>query len=551
MDRVWRIGVTVQAMASASPVANARSAEVIRFSPGSRGPLGLPVDLAEARTFELGGLAIDPVLRQLAYPDGSSETLEPRVMETFVALHRAEGAVMSRDDLIRACWRGTVVGEDAVQRVIQRLRKVATRAGTFRIDTITKVGYRLVADSGTGADQRGDAPSLAVLPFTSRSDLPADTGLTLGMAEDLIEALALGVNLRVLASSATARFHAAPVADLQELGRQLGVRYFLEGHLRRAGDDLRVTAQLVEAETGTIAWQQRFEQPLDRFAALQGALVSEVANALGASLYKLEMDRALRKPANLTAWECVARALAAIREYGAEPLLRAIAESQRAIEIAPDYGLAHAIHAQCVSGAYLSISLHDPQEEDRIQRHIDHAHALDPDHAGVLAAIATASCYIGRPAEGLPRALRAIRLRPGHGLAHYAAGVARLLLGEERAGIEHLDDFLVVEPESHLHYITHAWRGIALTRLGDFAAARAAFDENFALYPGNFIARLILTGIDYCEQRHDAARANLAEAVRLEPGISLDLHLARIGRFFAGSARLPEMRGALEALWAG
>lgn len=538
-------------MARAFPVANAQSAEVVRFSPGSRGPLGLPVDLASARPFDLGGLAVDPVLRQLAYPDGSTETLEPRVMETLVALHRAEGAVMSRDDLIRACWRGTVVGEDAIQRVVHRLRKVASRAGTFRIATITKVGYRLVGTGVAGTGQRGDAPSLAVLPFTSRSGLPADASLALGMAEDLIEALALGVNVRVLASSATARFHDLPAADLQALGRQLGVRYFLEGHVRRSGEDLRVTAQLVEAETGAIAWQQRFEQPLERFAVLQGALVSEVANALGASLYKLEMDRALRKPSQLTAWECVARALAAIREYGAEPLLKAITESRRAIEIAPDYGLAHAIHAQCISGAYLSISLRDPSEEDRIQQHIDHAYALDPDHAGALAAIATASCYIGRPAEGLPRALRAIRLRPGHGLAHYAAGVARLLLGEERAGIEHLDDFLVVEPESHLHYITHAWRGIAMTRLGDFDGARAAFDENFALYPGNFIARLILTGIDYCEQRHDAARANLAEAVRLEPGISLDLHLARIDRFFAGSDRLPAMREALEALWAG
>ena len=76
---------------------------------------------------------------------------------------------------------------------------------------------------------------------------------------------------------------------------------------------------------------------------------------------------------------------------------------------------------------------------------------LDPDNAGVLAAIAASSAYIGRPMEGLPRALRAIRLRPGHGLSHYAAGINALLQGKEPDAIAHLDDFLQVEPESHLH----------------------------------------------------------------------------------------------------
>jgi DNA-binding winged helix-turn-helix (wHTH) protein len=101
-----------------------------------------PIDLARTAPFALGNLQIDPATRQLAYADGETETLEPRVMETLVALHRAGGAVLSRDDLTEACWRGNVVGEDAIQRVIQRLRKVAGLAGSFRIDTITKAGYR-------------------------------------------------------------------------------------------------------------------------------------------------------------------------------------------------------------------------------------------------------------------------------------------------------------------------------------------------------------------------------------------------------------------------
>lgn len=508
-----------------------------------------PIDLAHTPPFVLGGLQVDPVTRQLAYSDGTTETLEPRVMEVLVALHRAGGAVLSRDDLTAACWRGNVVGEDAIQRVIQRLRKVAGLAETFRIDTITKAGYRLMVEDTAAEGARGDAPSLAVLPFTNRSGQAEDEGFALGMGEDLVDALSQGVNAKVLASSATAKFRGRPVTDFPGTGRRLGVRYFLEGNVRRNGDSLRVTAQLIEAANSSIVWSQRFERHLDEFAQLQGDLVSEVAATLGATIFKLEMDRALRKPSNLTAWECIARAMAAIREYGADSLGRAIAESQHAMAIAPDYGLAQAIYALTISGAYFSFSPTDAGREREIQQHIDRAFVLDPDNAGVLAAIAASSAYIGRPLEGLPRALRAIRLRPGHGLAHYAAGVNALLLGREPAAIAHFDDFLQVEPESHLHYITHAWRGIACSRTNQFEAARAAFAESLALFPGNFIALLVLTCIDHFEGAHDAAVRHLTTALELDAEASAALYHTRIDRFFAGSDLHGAMAQALDAVW--
>jgi TolB-like protein/Tfp pilus assembly protein PilF len=508
-----------------------------------------PVVLADVAAFPLGDLAVDPALRIMRYSDGETERLEPRVMEVLIALHRADGMVVSRDELTEVCWRGVVVGEDAIQRVVQRLRKVAARSGTFRIDTISKAGYSLVDLSAKAEGVRGDAPSLAVLPFANRSGLAVDESFALGMAEDLVHALSQGVNVRVIASSATARFRAKPVTDYAATGQRLGVRYFLGGNVRQSGEELQVTAELIEAASGAIVWAQRFERHLDEFAALQGDLVTEVAAELGATIYKLEMDRALRKPANLTAWECIARALAAIREYDAESLMRSISESQRAVEIAPDYGFARAIHAQTIAGAYLSLSPPDVEREREIQQHIDRAFALDPDHAGTLAAIATASAYIGRPADGLPRAQRAIRLRPGHGLAHYAAGVNSLLLGEEHAALGHLDDFLKVEPESHLHYITHAWRGISHARREDSDAARAAFDDAFNLYPGQFIALLVLTCIEQSEGRTSIAARHLATARELEPTATLALLQARIGRFFARSPLREKMQRALETLW--
>ncbi len=508
-----------------------------------------PVRLTQTPAFSFEALLVDPLTRQLTYADGARETLEPRVMEVFVALHRADEAVVSRHDLTMSCWGGTVVGEDAVQRVIQRLRKVAARSAAFRIETISKVGYRLVSAQGSSEGARGDAPCVAVLPFSNRSALPEDESFALGMSEDLIDALSEGANLRVIAYSATARFRHAPPDDFQEEGRRLGARYFLAGNVRRSGLTLRVSSQLIEAASQAIVWSQKLERPVGELAALQGELVSQLAAWLGATVFNLEMDRALRKPANLTAWECVARAMAASREYGTEAQQRAISESHRAVEIAPDYGLARAMLALQVSGAYLSFSLADPARERELQVHIDRAFALDPDNAAVLAAIAASSAYIGRPTDGLPRALKAVRLRRAHGLAHYAAGICALLQGLEEQGIGHLDDFLQIEPESHLHYITHVWRGLSRARLRRFDDARVNFGESLALYPGNFIAKLLLTTIEWREDESGAAVRHLAETLEHEPQCDRALLHARLDRFFAGSDERLPMRAALDAAW--
>lgn len=138
------------------------SADVIRLERTELPSLRAPVDLARAPAFAFGAVRVDPATRQVVLADGSTQTLEPRVMEVLVALQRAGGAILSRDDLIAACWRGMVVGEDAIQRVIQRLRKLATASGgAFRIETITKVGYRLLVDAPVGEGSAATTDGLA------------------------------------------------------------------------------------------------------------------------------------------------------------------------------------------------------------------------------------------------------------------------------------------------------------------------------------------------------------------------------------------------------
>ena len=165
--------------------------------------------------------------------------------------------------------------------------------------------------------QSGSAPSLAVLPFTNRSQLPEDDFFAEGMVEDVISALSQGVNVRVLGSTSTSHLRKGAATDLSAVGRQLGVRYLLEGNVRRAGVNLRVATQLLEAATGEIVWTGKFDRPLAELAELQEELVTDIAGALDTQVYNLEVERALKKPADITAWEAVARAWFAYRNYDA------------------------------------------------------------------------------------------------------------------------------------------------------------------------------------------------------------------------------------------
>jgi TolB-like protein len=258
--------------------------------------------------------------------------------------------------------------------------------------------------------ERGDAPSLAVLPFTNRSGLPEDEVFAIGMVEDVIDALSRGVYVRVVSSAATARFRTSAVPDLSAMATQLGVRYLLEGNVRRVGVNLRVTAQLTDASSGSILWTQKFERPLSELATLQEELVVEVAAHLDMQVHRVEMERALKKPKELSAWEAVMRAMSAQRTLNVANMVIWVNEASKAVAIAPDYGLAHAVLACGHALKYLATSDDNADEVSCIRTHAERALVLEPSNALVLAQASLAFSYLGNPAEGLRHGERAVRL---------------------------------------------------------------------------------------------------------------------------------------------
>ena len=398
--------------------------------------------------------------------------------------------------------------------------------------------------------ERGGAPSLAVLPFTNRSGLSDDEVFAFGMVEDLTEALSHGVNIRVLSSMSTARFRTGPLPDLEAMGRELGVRYLLEGNVRRSGDQLRVTAQLVEAKSGEILWTQRFDRPLADMAALQEELIEELAAQLGTQVYRIAMEQALKKPGDLTAWECCMRGIAAMRRLSGENLAQAMGDAAQAVEIAPNYGLAHALLAHWSALAYQFMCTNDPAEAKRIRHHIDRALACDGDSAVVLGHVSFALMYSDQAGDAVRWAERAIEANPGFGFAQLAAGIACPMLGLPEKGLQHMAAFRRIEPQSpYLHYALN-WEAVSLLALGDWETAAQKFDASLTLNSQASYSHWYKALLARQLGDEPGARQAMIEARRLEPTSTAELWELRLARWGANNASTPQLVEHHRALWA-
>lgn len=227
--------------------------------------------LASLADFPLGSLRVRPSTREVIC---AAETLllEPRVMQVLVALARRRGAVMSRADLVTECWGGRVVGEDAINRCIQALRRLAATHGGFSIHTVSRVGYRLDADDS-------GPPVLAVLAFDNLSGDPELAWFSDGLSVEILHAVARGSDLKVIGQGSSFQFRGADKAA-RRVAAELGATHVLDGAVRRAGARIRISAHLVEGTSGLTLWSMTFERELTDAFAIQ----DEVAGAAAAAL---------------------------------------------------------------------------------------------------------------------------------------------------------------------------------------------------------------------------------------------------------------------------
>jgi TolB-like protein len=438
-------------------------------------------------------------------------------------------------------WTG-----DAAERIWQAfLTDVRRFVGAGDAQSVLPAPKLTVA-AGSRASSSDERPSLAILPFTNRSGDRADDIFADGTVEDLIAALSLSGGIKVIAQSATIVYR-KNVSDLRTIGRELGVRYLLEGNVRRVGASLRVTAQLVEAETGAILWLQKFDRPLTDLAALQEQLVTEVAGHLGVQVQRHEMEKALKKPGDLTAWETVMRAMSVYGRLSPDGLRAGVADGRQAVALAPDYALAHAVLTHQMGALYM----HDGGRDEAMARegraHAKRALALDGNDPTVLTMAATGLGFFGSWHESLAYARRAVALNPNIALCHVNLALICLRFNWPDETIRHVDAAEILAPRGYITYMTLGYKGLAHFLAGRYEQALQLIDEALLLHPYLFSLKdkaLCLEKLG----RHEDAR----EAIRLmreaEPSLSLE-GIERANTLVFAVETAQDMNATLRKVW--
>src|ERR1700712_595712 len=259
------------------------------------------------------------------------------------------GEVISKEELFGAVWPEVTVGDAALVTCIQELRKALgddARRPRY-IETLHRRGYRFVGkiaaapfpaiDSKPPVLALPDRPSIAVLPFDNMSDGPDQEYFADGISEDLITALSRIHWLFVIARNSPFVYKNRAV-DVKQVSRELGVRYVLEGSVRRAGKRIRISAQLIDAITGGHHWAERYDRELGDIFAVQDEITRNVVAAIEPRLLAAEGVRALsRSPDDLGAWERVARAETDGWRLTRADYATAIKDLEQTVEIYPDY----------------------------------------------------------------------------------------------------------------------------------------------------------------------------------------------------------------------
>ena len=308
--------------------------------------------------------ALDADRRELSH-GGHTVRLEPQAFDLLEYLIRNRERVVSRDDLLAAIWGGRIVSESAMATRINAARCAVGDTGKAQrlIKTVPRKGIRfvgMVREEGAGAilgkdvSSRSttpylplpDKPSIAVLAFTNMSGDPGQDYFSDGITDDIITDLSRFSELLVIARNSSFQYKGKSV-DIRQVGRELGVRYVLEGSIRRAGDRIRISAQLIDATTGAHRWADRYDRKLDDTFAVQDEVTRTIVAVLAVHVNKAETERALAKPpAVWLAYDHYLRAAHALALYNSSfnkvELLQARRGLDRALAIDPNYARAHA-----------------------------------------------------------------------------------------------------------------------------------------------------------------------------------------------------------------
>jgi adenylate cyclase len=410
-------------------------------------------------------------------------------------------------------------GEQQLKNISKPIRAYAVLAGS----------YSALTERLSAAPPLPDKPSVAVLPFANMSGDPEQEYFADGMVEEITTALSQFKWLFVIARNSSFTFKGKAV-DIKEVGRRLGVRYVLQGAVRKASGKVRITGQLIEAATGAHIWADKFERDMTDIFALQDDVTLAVVSAIQPKLFQAEIALATRRrPEDLTAYDLFLRALQQAIRSTRESLAEALRLVQRALELDPGFAAAAALAGEChMENVFRSYAI-DPQFERReAVRLMRLALSLDDHDPDTLAAAAQISALlIGDRETEIEMSDRAVALNPNSYRTWHCRGWVYKIAGQPEEAIRSFERAMRMSPVDPQTFGALTGMGFALIELRRFdeaiVAGKKALRQNSS-HPGPY--RCLASAFAHLG-RDAEAREAAAGMLEIDPAFTISAWIAR------------------------
>lgn len=480
--------------------------------------------------------------------------LGQRAVALVALLVERAGAPVQKEVLIKAAWPRQAVEDSNLTVQIAAVRRLFEElaGGACWIETLPRRGYRYVGPAVAGGRDPAvdaaptamlalpDRPSVAVLPFSNLSGDQEQDYFADGIVDDIITGLARINWLLVIARNSTFTYKGRAV-DVKQVGRELGVRYVLEGSVRRAGNNVRVTGQMIDALTGAHVWAERYDRSFDDIFALQDEIAVSAVGAIAPSLRRAEIDRVKRKrPDNLDAYDLVLRAQLDVDSGMPERVIRALVLLERAVELDPAYALAHGNAAMCHHCLFLRAGL---QEADRAAsiRYARSAILHGQDDASALTLAGFSIGMDGHDRKAAFTALEAaLAISPSSALAYILGSVILGWSGEAERAIEWSERGIRLSPFDPWAFAAFDAQAMSHFLRGRYDEACRAAYKSVQANPAHSITYVQLAAALAKLGRQEEARVAAARVLELQPTF-------RYSRQFAGVNCAPALAECLGA----
>ena len=472
-------------------------------------------------------------------------SVAPQVFDLLDYLIRNRGRVVSKDDLVTAIWEGRIVSDAALTTRLKAVRSAIGDSGEGQrlIKTLPRKGFRFI---GRVQEEQGpdhtvdggppvelprptlalpDKPSIAVLPFTNMSGDPDQEHLSDGVTEDITTELSRFSELFVIARNSSFQYKGRS-SDIRQVGRELGVRYVLEGSIRRAGDRIRISAQLIDALTGVHRWGERYDRELRDVFAVQDEVSRTIVAILVAHVNNAEAERTLLKsPATWQAYDFFMRASAlhtAMRSsFNVADLYEVRRLLEHAIALDPLYARAYATLSEThfIAWAYpLHQDFLNPVALERAHHLARRAVQLDPNLPVAHTSLGFVLTFQGHHEQSVAAFGKAIALNPN--FTDWRFGVALQRAGEPAKSARVIEAHMRCDPFYVPVLAGHL--GLARYMLKEYSEALPPLRECTSRAPDMMLGHVWLAANFAQLGQLDEAHAEAAEVLRIHPKYTID-----------------------------